>query len=112
MPPTLAASPEFVIAWATYVRHRSERGDRPMGPSAVEAQWMRLLGWGLERAVMALRHTVANDWKNIREPDSDHGHPSGNGKAGGGTSGLARHIAAQAERDSRVCGPKPKFPGE
>jgi hypothetical protein len=115
MPPTLAASPEFVAAWVAYEKHRRELGERPLGPSAVEAQWARLLRWGLPRALEALRLTVAQGWKNIREPDNEQRNGTGQGNRQGGAgkdNGLARHIANQADRDSRMCGPKPKFPGE
>lgn len=114
MPPALAVSAEFVEAWTAYVRHRAELGERALGPSAVQAQWARLLSWGLERAVAALRHTVAMGWKNIRE--SDDAHSSGRGGVGAGArgagsaSGIERGIAAQRERDALVGGAKPELP--
>ena len=114
MPPALAVSAEFVEAWVAYVRHRSELGERALGPSAVQAQWARLLGWGVERATAALRNTVAMGWKNIRE--TDDGHSSGRAGVGAGSrgagsaSGIERGIAAQRERDALVGGAKPELP--
>lgn len=113
-PPPGAAlcTPRFLEAWVSYRNHRRQLGDRPLTQAAETAALAKLTGWGIDRAVAALEHTVAMGWKNIREPERDNGHSGGNSKAAGGTSGMARHIEAQRERDSRMCGVKPKFPGE
>ena len=59
---------KFVEAWSDFVEMRNEI-KKPMTPKACKASLENLKDMGLKRAVAALRHTTANNWQGIREPD-------------------------------------------
>lgn len=67
IPPTLDTEP-FRSAWSDWQMHRREI-KKPLTPTAVKQQLAKLAGMGPDRAVEALRHSMANGWQGIFEPD-------------------------------------------
>ncbi len=62
------SSPAFEAAWADFTQHRLEI-KKKLTPKASEGALASLAKMGEARAVAALRHTIAQGWQGIREPD-------------------------------------------
>jgi hypothetical protein len=58
----------FRTAWGEWCEHRREIR-KPLTPTSTKAQLRELASMGVERATLALRHTIAKGWQGIREPD-------------------------------------------
>ena len=58
----------FRDAWRAWCKHRKEIR-KPLTPTQCESQLSQLAGWGLERSVAAIQHTITMGWQGIREPD-------------------------------------------
>lgn len=70
--PTLPfPSPEFAAAWADYVKHRSELR-KPLKPTGAKGALAKLVAMGEQRAIAAIRHSIANGWQGIFEPDGNN----------------------------------------
>lgn len=65
-------SPEFRETWQAFVKHRSEIR-KPLRPTSTALQLEALKAMGEERAIAAIRHTIAKGWQGIREPDGAPG---------------------------------------
>ncbi len=67
--PLLLNTPEFVSAWADWRRHRREK-KKPLAPGSLaeSKQLKELEKMGVERAVQAIQHSIANDYQGIFEP--------------------------------------------
>lgn len=61
------ASPQFSEAWRLYVQHRRE-SKKPLRPTSTRLCLEQLREMGEQRAITALRHTVAMGWIGVREP--------------------------------------------
>ena len=68
LPPSLAASTEFVAAWGEWLTHRREKRAK-LTPTARKQQLAKLDAMGPPRAIAALRHSMANGWTGVFEPD-------------------------------------------
>lgn len=66
----------FRAAWADFLAHRNETR-KPLRPTGIKALLAKLEGWGSDRAVAAIRHSIANGWQGIFEEQS---HATGNRK--------------------------------
>lgn len=71
-------TPEFLEAWRSWADHKREIGNR-LTPTATRQQLAKLADWGVDRAVAAIDHSIANGWKGIFEPK--------NGESNGQTNG-------------------------
>lgn len=63
------SSPEFSEAWSQWQKHRTEIR-KPLKPTMRAAQLAELAAMGEQRAIAALRHTIAKGWQGIREPEA------------------------------------------
>ncbi len=68
--PSNLETPEFQAAWADWLQHRREI-KRPLTPTAAKGQLLKLADMGPERAIAALKHSIANGWQGIFEPQSE-----------------------------------------
>jgi hypothetical protein len=64
--PEKLRTPEFAEAWQLWIEYRVERRPK-VTPKAAEAQLSRLAEWGVERAVAAIRLSIANSWQGLFE---------------------------------------------
>jgi hypothetical protein len=64
----LRTDPRFLPAWSDFCQHRKEI-KKPLTPQATKGAIACLEEIGIDRAIDALRHTIANGWQGIREPD-------------------------------------------
>ncbi len=71
--PECLNTPAFVAVWAQYQQHRKEL-KRPLTPTATGALLAKLARWGEEKAIQAVRDSIAHGWRGIFEPE-----PSRNG---------------------------------
>ena len=60
-------SPDFKLFWANWQQHRIEKKAK-LTPTATKQQLERLAEMGEERAIAALKHSMANGWQGIYEP--------------------------------------------
>ena len=74
-------TPEFREAWLPYARHRREGGRHKLTPTSRKARIKDCEDMGPARAVAALKHTTANGWTQLIEPDARAAR-NGNGRAG------------------------------
>jgi hypothetical protein len=64
--------PAFHRAWSDWIQHRTEK-KKPLTETSVKKQIREFDGWGLQRSVVAINHTITKGWVGIREPDAtDH----------------------------------------
>ena len=62
-------SPDFKLFWANWQQHRAEKKAK-LTPTATKQQLDRLAEMGEERAIAALKHSMANGWQGIYEPNA------------------------------------------
>jgi hypothetical protein len=65
--PTELDTTEFRQAWGQWVKHRAEIGKK-LRPTSTQQQLSRLKGFGHDRAIAAINHSIANGWQGIHEP--------------------------------------------
>ena len=68
-PPSIPASldhPSFISAWNDYRQHRKEI-KKPLTPTAEKRQLARMEKLGLDRAIAATEHSIAQGWRGIFE---------------------------------------------
>lgn len=82
--PAALDSPEFRQVWEEFLSFRVGKDD-PLSPISQRHQLHEFIGWGPERSIAAIKHTLAKGWKGIREADS----PNGNRKAKPKGAGIA-----------------------
>lgn len=63
------SSEQFQAAWTDFGKHRSEIR-KPLKPTMTKAMLDGLERIGEARAIAAIRHTIANGWVGLREPDA------------------------------------------
>lgn len=66
------ASEGFASAWAEWVQHRKEKGQK-LTSLAVRKQFAKLSRIGEARAIAAIEHSIANGYQGIYEPDPARG---------------------------------------
>ena len=71
--PIELARPEFLELWELWLQYRREELRRPVTPISAKMSLKALSKMGLERAIAAIEHTIANGWQGIREPDLPRG---------------------------------------
>lgn len=57
---------EFAVAWAEWVQHRKEKGQK-LTSMSIRMQFKKLKEIGLKRAIAALEHSIAGGWTGIFE---------------------------------------------
>jgi len=65
-------SSDFSLFWQNWNQHLIEK-KKPLKPTARKQQLARLKEMGEARAIAALKHSMANNWQGIFEPDSKSG---------------------------------------
>ena len=79
------ATQAFQDAWALWNQHRREINKSAYKPTGLNQCLARLAEWGSERAVVAIKHSIANTYQGIHEPNSSSSSKSSNGKRNAGT---------------------------
>lgn len=74
LPPELSGD-EFEEAWKDFEQHRREI-KKPLTPTATKQSLNKLAIMGCERAIEAIRHSIANGWQGIFEPDGNKSKPT------------------------------------
>lgn len=74
IPEALAAHPGIEEAWAMWAEHKRQKRD-PITPLAAKLRLDELVAMGGERAVAAIRHSIACGYKGIFEPKPDFAAP-------------------------------------
>lgn len=59
---------EFFETWSAWEQHRREI-KKPLTPMAARQCLEKCQQWGKQRAIIALKHTMAMGWQGLREPD-------------------------------------------
>lgn len=67
--PPAIDTPEFRAVWADWLQHRKEKR-KPVTPLSLKHAMKELEQWGADRAIAAIRHSIANGWTGIFEPDA------------------------------------------
>jgi Helix-turn-helix domain len=67
--PAVLSTPLFLEAWKKFQQHRTELR-KPLTPTASGALLKRLTGWGVERSVAAIDHSIASGWQSIYEQNT------------------------------------------
>ena len=62
------SSADFVRFWENWEQHRKEKKAK-LTPTAIKQQLEKLKGMGEQRAIAALKHSLANGYTGIFEPD-------------------------------------------
>ncbi len=75
LPPELAGSPEFREAWREWQEHRRQKR-QPLTATAAKHQLRNFQEWGVARALSALRHSLANGYQGVFEPNGHDRQPS------------------------------------
>jgi hypothetical protein len=65
-------SAAFAAAWADWQTHRREI-KKPLTGKSMEMQMAEFKRWGEDRAIKAIRHTIAKGWQGIREEETRTG---------------------------------------
>ena len=81
IPETLAACPEFLIAWKEWLDYRRER--KPVSARAAQEQFKDLVQWGPQKAIEAISNSIKGDYQGLFKPketkrlshDPDKGTP-------------------------------------
>lgn len=63
---------DVIEAWRFFELHRREI-KKPVTPQAGRMALKKLAGWGADRALAAINHTIASGWTGLREPDGGRG---------------------------------------
>jgi hypothetical protein len=75
----------FLAAWALWNQHRKEINKPAYKPTGLNQCLTRLAGWGSDRAVAAIEHSIANTYQGIHEPNSSNSSKPSHGKRNDGT---------------------------
>lgn len=68
--PAELETPEFQAAWSDWKAHRAEIR-KPLTPTCLKQQLAKLAAMGTTRAVIAIKHSIANGWTGLFEPKPD-----------------------------------------
>lgn len=63
-------SADFVLFWNNWEQHLKEK-KKPLQPTGRKMQLNKLKEMGETRAIAALKHSMANNWQGIFEPDAN-----------------------------------------
>jgi hypothetical protein len=66
--PTALKTPEFLLTWPEWVGHRGRKASTRLNRRSARMQLCNLAEWGSERAVIAIRHSIAGAYQGIFEP--------------------------------------------
>ena len=66
--PDSLSVPSFLEAWTKFQQHRMELR-KPLTPTAAGSLLKKLAGWGVDRAVAGIEHSIASSWQGIFEPN-------------------------------------------
>ena len=78
--------PAFSEAWEKWQQHRREIR-KPITPTAAVSLLKKLAGWGVDRAVAAIEHSIASGWQGIFEKNGERTHDNHNSDRVTGTPG-------------------------
>ena len=71
-------TPEFRQAWDEWRQHRAEL-KKKLTPTGMNRQLSRLAKMGVDRAIAAIEHSIANEWQGIFE-DTNGNHRKDSGR--------------------------------
>lgn len=63
-------SEEFQECWRDWETHRKEI-KKPLTPTAIKQQHKQMAEWGEAWSIRVMRHTMAQGWQGLREPESE-----------------------------------------
>lgn len=66
--PSELDTPLFKAAWADWNQHRKEKGKK-LTPLSVKKQMNQMVKWGVDRAILAINHSITKGWLSIFEDD-------------------------------------------
>lgn len=69
------SSPDFSLFWGNWLQHRQEI-KKPLTPTSAKQQLEKLKDIGEARSIAALKHSMANGWQGIFEPDPSKTPPT------------------------------------
>lgn len=61
-------TPEFRDAWEAYCQLRKAKRWGQWIPQTVAIRFSQFVDWGVEKATIALRKSVENEWRGVFEP--------------------------------------------
>ena len=64
-------TPAFRAAWETWAQYRLEINKPYKSPVGFRQQFKEIAGWGAQRAIRAMEHTMAKQWWGLKEPDTN-----------------------------------------
>jgi flagellar biosynthesis GTPase FlhF len=67
-------TPEFLAAWANWVKHRQEIR-HTLTPTTIETQLKRLSRWGVTRAIEAINQSIEQGYQGLFEPRTEKQEP-------------------------------------
>lgn len=70
LPADLQTNPELKTAWNAWIKHRSEIRKK-LTPQTAQQQIEKIRQWGPDRAIAALRHSIAGGYQGIFEPNNN-----------------------------------------
>jgi len=70
------SSSDFLMFWQNWNQHLIEK-KKPLKPTARKQQLAKLKEMGEARAIAALKHSMANNWQGIFEPDASKAKSGG-----------------------------------
>jgi hypothetical protein len=94
--PLMLDTPEFRDAWADWQTARKEQGRKALGPTGAKQQLNKLAAIGSDRAIAAIRHSIANGWQGIFEEKTNGSGINGVHSGSGRVSAWDRRAAAAA----------------
>lgn len=71
IPSTISKHPLFAETWKLWLRFRAEEKRSAVTQISGDQALERLSSWGADRAIAAIKHTMANGWLGIREPEPE-----------------------------------------
>ncbi|MCA9200801.1 MAG: hypothetical protein KDA87_24855, partial [Planctomycetales bacterium] len=63
-------SKKFQECWRDWETHRKEI-KKPLTPTAIKQQHKQMAEWGEAWSIRVMRHTMAQGWQGLREPDGE-----------------------------------------
>jgi uncharacterized protein YdaU (DUF1376 family) len=61
--------PEFHEAWKRWISHRADIKE-PLAKTMAQSQLDAFVGWGMEKTLRMINHTIFMGWQGLREPDA------------------------------------------
>jgi hypothetical protein len=96
--PKVLDTPEYRAAWDNWVAYRAQNNTKPYKPLGIAAAWNEHAEWGPERAIAAIKHSMAKGYTGCYEEKS-FGRANG---TGGSAADARRAAKAATEYDEDI----------